>query len=137
VGGVSVAAVAAVSVATVRGVAVGAVAVGRQIADLLDVAVHAALKQGVEPGGLRLDLLEVGEFGADREAALVRRVARQTELLGVVDFEGDGHEGAFAGRLRGGNEKPRSPQGAGAAARPLLPGAELFELQIVIPPEEP
>jgi hypothetical protein len=41
----------------------------------------------------------------------------ETELLGVVGFELYGHGVAFRGMVQLGNEKPRTPQGAGVSAR--------------------
>jgi hypothetical protein len=93
------------------------VAVGRQETRLLEVAVDAALQQGVEPGGFGFDLLDVTEFGAYRDAVLVGGIPGESELLGVVGFELYGHGDAFAWWLPLGNEKTRTPQGAGVPAR--------------------
>lgn len=73
-------------------------------------------------------LLDVSEFGADGDAVLMRRVARQTELLRVIRFELDSHNVvvlSLALRLLCRNEKPpavtRQP-GAG----PTPPGGRII-----------
>ena len=73
-------------------VAVHAVAGGiGQIADLLDLIVHALLEQMVQPGTFLLDLGEVREFGADADNERVTAEVGQPELLAVGCFQNDRH----------------------------------------------
>ena len=72
--------------------AVHAVAGGvGQEADLFDLVIHALLEQGVKPGTFRLDLGEIGEFGADADDVGMTAVVGQPELLAVGGFQNDGH----------------------------------------------
>lgn len=58
---------------------------------LLNGGVHGLLQESVETLAFRRSLGEIGDFGADGEAVLVRRITGQTDLLAVVGFKGDGH----------------------------------------------
>jgi hypothetical protein len=128
--------VAAVLVAAIA----GAVAVGRSLdrqeAGFLDVAVHAALQQGVEAGRLRFDLLDVADFEPERDAVLMGGIPGETELLAVVGFELNGHGDAFPWMVGGDEKAPDTTRCQGG--RSLLPrgggNAEPFDVQAVIPP---
>ena len=78
-----------VSIGSVHAVS-GAV---RQEADFLDLTVHALLKQSIEAGTFRLDLGEVGEFGADADNVRMTAVVGQAELFGIRGLQNDCHNG--------------------------------------------
>ncbi len=87
--------VAHVLVAAIAGAVASVGAGNRQESRLLDVAVDAALRQGVEPGRLRFDLFDVREFDPNGDAELMRGIPGESELLAVVGFELNSHGDAF------------------------------------------
>ena len=71
---------------------VHAVGVGLgQVADLLDLVVHALLQERVEPGAFGFDLGEVAQFGADADDVGMTAVVGQPQLFAVGRFEDDCH----------------------------------------------
>jgi len=77
----------AVSVAVAFGVAIAPAVVGDgQESNVFDGTVDAFLEQLVEPGTFRLHLGQVGDFGPERDAELVRGILGQTQFLTVIAF---------------------------------------------------
>jgi len=70
-----------------------AVVVRRNESDFLDVFIDCLLEQLIKTTAFRLDLAQIGELSADGDGVLMRGVAREAELLRVIDFERDSHGG--------------------------------------------
>jgi hypothetical protein len=59
----------------------------RQKTNLLNIAVHALLQEGIEPGTFRLDLADIRQFGFQADAELMGGITGQTDFFAVVGFE--------------------------------------------------
>ena len=77
-----------VTVAVAIGAAVGG---SGQEADFRDAGIDAVLQQPIQAGGLSGDLGDVGDLGLEGETELMTAVTDQTDLLGVIAFEYEGH----------------------------------------------
>jgi hypothetical protein len=85
---VATVAVAAMSIAVSVSVSVAAIAIrAGQKPHVFDRSVNAVLKQFVEAGTFGLDLVNVGNFGPERDAELMAAGLGQAELFTVVAFE--------------------------------------------------
>ena len=61
--------------------------------DFLDVFIDCLLEQLIETTAFRLHLAQICELSANGDGVLMRGVAREAELLRVIDFERDSHGG--------------------------------------------
>ena len=63
-----------------------------QKARTLKLAIDAPLQERVQPFAFGIDLRNVRKFGADGDAILMRRIARQPELFGIVGLKDECHK---------------------------------------------
>ena len=96
----------------------GAVGWSGQEADFLDAGVHAVLQQPIQAGGLGGNLGDVGDLGLEGEAELMTAVTGQTDLLGIIAFEHEGH----GNPLGCGRHPARHPSGQGEVTGGCLRG---------------
>src|SRR5437667_9475564 len=62
-----------------------------QESGLLNLPVHARLEHVIQPAAFGRNLVRISDLCFDRHGILVRTVARQPALLGIIGFQMNGH----------------------------------------------